>query len=93
MTDAPLVYLVTLNWNRPGDTIACLETAASQAYARLRLLADAEGILLEEAPIIPLYHYTRVYLKSPRVGGWRSNLLGYVPFKNLHLEEPGGGAP
>jgi oligopeptide transport system substrate-binding protein len=54
---------------------------------RYDLFQQAERVLLEEAPIIPVYHYTRVYLKSPRVGGWHSNLLGYISFKQLYYEE------
>lgn len=67
-----------------------LEEAARTADTRRRfdLMRQAEGILLEEAPIIPIYYYTRVYLKSTAVKGWHSNLLGYISFKGLYLEEP-----
>jgi oligopeptide transport system substrate-binding protein len=54
---------------------------------RFDLMQRAEGILLEEAPLIPIYYYTRVYLKSPAVKNWRGNLLGYISFKDLYLEE------
>ncbi len=54
---------------------------------RNNLLCQAEGILLDEAPIVCVYHYTRVYLKSPRVQGWHHNALGYISFKNLFIEE------
>lgn len=43
MKDRPLVYAVTLNWNRPGDTIECLETLAEQTYPNLRVLVVDNG--------------------------------------------------
>jgi hypothetical protein len=52
VTDAPLVCLVTLNWNRPDDTIECLETAANQTYARLRLVVVDNGSTDDSVPRI-----------------------------------------
>ena len=53
---------------------------------RHALLREAETILLNEAPILPLYHYTQVYLIHPAVRGWRSNLLARHPYKHVWLE-------
>ncbi len=39
----PLVYAVTLNWNRPDDTIACLRSLAAQTYPNLRTLVVDNG--------------------------------------------------
>jgi hypothetical protein len=39
----PLTYAVILNWNRPEDTLECLETLAQQTYANLRLLVVDNG--------------------------------------------------
>jgi len=55
--------------------------------ARLQLLSRAEAILLSEAPIIPIYHYVHAYLLSPDVIDWQSNILGYISFKHLDLED------
>ncbi len=38
MSYAPLVYAVTLNWKRPLDTIACLQTLEAQTYPRLHTI-------------------------------------------------------
>lgn len=38
-----LVILVTLNWNRPDDTLACLASAAAQSYPHLRLVVVDNG--------------------------------------------------
>lgn len=61
----------------------------NDVQARFALFQRAEQILLEAAPIIPVYYYTRPYLKSPRVRNWRTNILGYISFKDLALEEAG----
>lgn len=39
----PLVYAVTLNWNRPGDTIACLKSLTAQTYTNLHTLVVDNG--------------------------------------------------
>lgn len=56
---------------------------------RLELYQQAEAILLEEAPIIPVYFQKRQYLIAPTVGGWRPSVLGQVSYKELYLAEPG----
>ena len=37
------VWAVTVNWNRPDDTLACVETLAAQTYPHLRLLVVDNG--------------------------------------------------
>lgn len=49
-------------------------------YAHLQ---EAEAILLEELPVVPLYWYTRIYLKDPRLEGWNAKLLDNRPYKYL----------
>jgi len=53
---------------------------------RNALHQEAETILLEDSPILPVYFYTRVYLLSSEVKGWHANPLGYISFKSLYLE-------
>lgn len=55
---------------------------------RLATYQQAEELLLEDAPIIPVYFYTRPYLKSPDVRNWQPNQLGYISWKTLYLEPP-----
>lgn len=55
--------------------------------AHFDYLLEAEKILLEELPIVPLYWYTRIYLKDPRLKGWTPKLLDNHPFKYLYLED------
>jgi len=53
---------------------------------RLATYQQAEALLLQDAPIIPIYFYTRPYLKSPDVRNWQPNHLGYISWKTLYLE-------
>jgi oligopeptide transport system substrate-binding protein len=55
--------------------------------ARRALLDRAETLLLEEAPLVPLYHYTHVYLAHPAVRGWHPTLLDHHPYKHVWLEQ------
>ena len=41
---------------------------------------------MDELPVIPVYWYTRVYLKSPLVVGWNSLLLDNHPYKYVSLK-------
>jgi len=52
---------------------------------RLELFLQAETILLNEAPIIPIFVYSTVRLIDPRVGGWFDNLLDQHPYKGITL--------
>lgn len=53
---------------------------------RLELFQQAEEILLEELPIMPIYIYTRIYLLSPAVKGWHETILDHHPWKHVWLE-------
>jgi oligopeptide transport system substrate-binding protein len=55
--------------------------------ARNALLQQAETVLLEAAPIIPVDYYTHIFLKQPSVHGWHPTLLDHHPYKYVWLEE------
>ncbi len=67
---------------------ALLRKAAQQSDPdeRVKILAEAEKILLEEAPIAPLAYYTRLYFHRPEVKGWYPLLLDNHPWKHITLE-------
>ena len=41
--ETPLVTAVILNWNRPDDTVACLDSLAAQNYPRLQTVVVDNG--------------------------------------------------
>lgn len=49
-------------------------------------LRAAEDILMAELPIIPIYWYTRIYLKDPRLQNWHPKALDNHPYKYLYFE-------
>ena len=55
--------------------------------ARDALLQKAEALLLAQAPFIPIYHYTHVFLIQPSVQGWHPTLLDHHPYKAVWLRE------
>lgn len=56
--------------------------------ARHGLMQRAETILLNDAPIIPIYYFTSVRLIQPSVHGWHPTLLDRHPYKYIWLENP-----
>lgn len=50
-------------------------------------LLEAEKILLEELPLVPIYWYTRVYQMDPRVQNWHPKLLDNRPYKYIYFSE------
>lgn len=58
---------------------------AADAAERGKYYQQAETILAEEAPAIPLYHYVRTHLVKPWVGGFYSNNLGYFYTKDMYI--------
>jgi oligopeptide transport system substrate-binding protein len=57
------------------------------AAKRAALLEQAEGVLLEEMPVLPVYFYVSKNLVSPRVSGWQDNTVNAVYVRNLSLAD------
>jgi oligopeptide transport system substrate-binding protein len=53
---------------------------------RYEFFQQAEKILLEEAPIAPLYFGARAYLIRPEVKNWAPSLLGFHRYQLIRLE-------
>ncbi len=67
---------------------AMLRQAAQQAdhASRNAILAQAEGILMDELPIAPIAWYSRLYLHRPEVRGWHPLVLDNHPWKTITLQ-------
>lgn len=61
--------------------------AAATREQRYEFFRRAEAILLDELPMIPLYTYTSAHLVALPVKGMPGNILDYVLYKNLYLED------
>lgn len=74
-------------WNSlPYDAALHAADRTTDPAARLKLLAEAEAVLLDELPIIPIYHFTTVRLVHPSVRGWYPLPLDRHPYKHVWLE-------
>jgi oligopeptide transport system substrate-binding protein len=72
--------------NPEYDRLMDEASLAADAAKRAALLEQAEGILLEEMPVIPIYFYVSKNLVSAKVTGWRDNTMNAVYVRNLSLE-------
>ena len=74
-------------WSSPAyDTTLTAASRAATAAERNALFRQAESLLLDAAPIIPIYHYTHVFVIRPEVKGWFPTLLDHHPYKAVWLE-------
>ena len=74
-------------WSNPEYDRLIAEAAQQQDNAkRYPLLQKAEALLMDEAPIAPIYFGTRTFLISPRVKGWVPSLLGIHRYQTVWLE-------
>ncbi len=71
--------------NRVFDGLLEEARRTQDASSRLRLLSQAEALLLDEAPILPLYHWATLSLVDPKVAGYEVNPLGVHLLKYMDL--------
>lgn len=60
---------------------------SNEQQERYKYFQKAERILIEEAPIIPVYTYKRNFLVSTSVKNWHDDILDYHYLKDVYLEE------
>ena len=69
------------------DSLLFAAARTADPAARARLLQRAETLLLDAAPVIPLYFNPHVFLLQPSVHGWYPNALDHHPYKYVWLGE------
>jgi oligopeptide transport system substrate-binding protein len=62
-------------WSDPRFDAAIARASAAEEPERSRILAEAEAILLDALPILPIYAYATRNLVDPRLGGFYENAL------------------
>jgi oligopeptide transport system substrate-binding protein len=75
-------------WSNPTYD-GLLHDAASTGNNARRFedFQKAEAIMLNAAPIIPLYRRNQVYALSPAVHGWEMNVVNFTRFQRVWLEK------
>jgi oligopeptide transport system substrate-binding protein len=73
--------------NPEYDRLMDEASLTGDARKRTALLEQAEGILLEELPVIPIYFYVSKNLVSTKVRGWQDNPLDAHYVRDLSLAD------
>jgi oligopeptide transport system substrate-binding protein len=72
--------------NKEYDRLLSESSQTMDKDKRYELLQQAEKILMNEMPIIPLYFYRSKHLIKPSVQGWDPNILDIHPYKHVYLK-------
>ncbi len=74
-------------WGYPEyDRLIDLAARTPDPAARVKVFQQAEDILVDQVPIIPIYFYTRDNLRLTNVAGWYGNLLDIHPYQRVYLK-------
>ena len=68
------------------DSLMARANSTNNQVERYKLLNEAEKILIDNMPIIPLYTYVRSYQLSPDVKGYNPHILDHHHPKFIYLE-------
>src|SRR6185295_12940616 len=80
----------TTGWLSPKyEELVAASNDASDAARRADFLLQAENLLLEEAPLFPIFHYVAHNLIKPFVKGVYPNVRDIHPLQGVTLEGPG----
>ena len=75
-------------WSHPKyDELIKLSQSEPDPERRMAILAEAEAILVDQVPIVPIYFYVSTDMVSPRVIGFFSNPQDLHPLQILRLRE------
>jgi len=71
--------------NERYDELIQLAAIEDDLEARAQLLQEAELIMIEELPLMPIYFYVSNYLVKPWVGGYETNIMKHDRSKNFYI--------
>jgi dipeptide transport system substrate-binding protein len=97
----PISHLQALTTGNPNNHSGWTNAAYDQLVSRIgqlapgperkRLVQEAQKILLvQECPVVPIYHYNQAHGVSSRVSGLRVNGMGIIRWDELQLKAAGG---
>ncbi|MBK8091791.1 MAG: peptide ABC transporter substrate-binding protein [Verrucomicrobiaceae bacterium] len=76
-------------WSSPKyDALIKQSFIEGDPARRLAILREAETLMLDEAPILPVYWYVRPHLMRPEVRNMKSSLLEHHCYKAVELVAP-----
>ena len=68
------------------DALVAQAAAAPDPARRRALLEQAERVLLEDLPVLPLYFYVSKHLIKPHVRGWQPNVMDHHYSRHFRIE-------
>ncbi len=75
-------------WENPQyRELLDLASAETDGMERQKMFHECETILMKEMPIIPLFHYTMLYLANQKVKGVVLSGLGSIDFKWAYVDQ------
>jgi len=77
------------NWGSDEfETLLKKAENTADVPTRMGILSQAERIILEDTPVLPIYWYTTNYLIRSEVKNWNPLLLNNQPYKFVKIEKP-----
>ena len=62
-----------------------ITTLEQDADVRTDLLVQAEAVMMEDMPVIPLYYYTNLYVIQDHVENMSPDALGNINLKDVSI--------
>jgi oligopeptide transport system substrate-binding protein len=75
------------NYNNPAYNEAMAVASSTYGAEHFKALYKAQDILMNDMPIVPVYHYTDYFLSSPKLKGWDRSMLSAMDFTTAYMEE------
>lgn len=72
--------------NASYDNLISKIKSTGDRNIRYTAMHDAEAILMNEMPVVPLYYYIDLYLKNTKLEGFYSSPLGYKYFMYTYIK-------
>lgn len=74
-------------WENPHYSRLIHDSFFHENGKRQAILEEAEQLLIDEMPIIPIYHFHSVYLKNPHLKGLAISPMGDIRFHRAYLDQ------
>jgi len=79
-------YSDSLNHNNPAyDELIAKAQMTVDPVERYNVLRQAEDVLMDDMPFLPLYYLSNTIMKQDYVKGYKKDILGYIQFKEVDI--------